>query len=282
MLDRWPLIGRDQEIGDIKRSIADDAVRGVALAGKPGVGKSRLAREAAQATAAAGWTVRSISATATSRAIPLGAFSLWTGDLRGEPFALARKVVEALTDGTRPDRLVVVVDDAHLLDELSALVVHQLVQSQTASVILTIRSGEPAPAAVTALWKDGMLRRRELEPLSRSAIDELYVYVTSTELLADAWLAAATAGPSEARRLARKAADFAREVWGLQTAVQCDDTAAAERLAELADRLEGPRTAVAARYAAAFSNDDTAGLDAAAAQFEAMGDPLAAAAPAAG
>jgi hypothetical protein len=58
-----------------------------------------------------------------------------------------------LTDGTQPDRLVVFVDDAHLLDDLSALVLHQLVQSQAASVILTIRTGEAAPAAVTALWK---------------------------------------------------------------------------------------------------------------------------------
>lgn len=38
------MIGRDQEIGEITRSITDDAVRGVALGGKAGVGKSRLAR----------------------------------------------------------------------------------------------------------------------------------------------------------------------------------------------------------------------------------------------
>src|SRR5215831_15973363 len=113
------MIGRDQEIGEIVRAISDDAVRGVALAGKAGVGKSRLAREAVAAAAADGWTVRSIAATATSSPIPLGAFSRWTDDVRSEPFALARRVIEALTDGTQPDRLVVFVDDAHLLDDLS-------------------------------------------------------------------------------------------------------------------------------------------------------------------
>jgi DNA-binding CsgD family transcriptional regulator len=167
------MIGRDDEIDEITRSIADDAARGVALAGKAGVGKSRLAREAVAVAAAAGLTVRSIAATATSRAIPLGAFAQWTDDVESAPFALARRVIEALTEGTESDHLVVFVDDAHLLDDLSALVLHQLVHSRAAAVILTVRTGEVAPAAVTALWKDGLLRRRELEPLSRGEIDNL-------------------------------------------------------------------------------------------------------------
>jgi ATP/maltotriose-dependent transcriptional regulator MalT len=111
-----------------------------------------------------------------------------------------------------------------------------------------------------------------------------YAYVTSTQLLTEAWLAAVRSRPTEARRLARQAAEFAREhdqfareVWCLQTAAQFDDTDAAERLAELATRVEGPRAAVAARYAAAVSADDAAELDWASAEFEVMGDMLAAA-----
>ncbi|OBI81444.1 hypothetical protein A9X00_09120 [Mycobacterium sp. 1245805.9] len=167
------MIGRDHEIGEITRALADDSVRGIALAGKAGVGKSRLAREAVAAAAASGWTVRSIAATATSSPIPLGAFWQWTDHVESVPFALARRVIEGLTDGAQPGRLAVFVDDAHLLDDLSALVLHQLVQSRAAAVILTVRTGEAAPAAVTALWKDGLLRRRELEPLTRKQIDHL-------------------------------------------------------------------------------------------------------------
>lgn len=173
MLDHWPLVGRDDDVGEIVRSIVGDASRGVALAGKAGVGKSRLAREAMAAAAGAGWTVRSIAATATSCPIPLGAFSQWTEEGETAPFALARKVVENLTDGVPPDRLLVFVDDAHLLDDLSALVLHQLVHARAAAVVVTIRSGEVAPAAVTALWKDGLLRRYELEPLTRNEIEDL-------------------------------------------------------------------------------------------------------------
>jgi ATP/maltotriose-dependent transcriptional regulator MalT len=111
-----------------------------------------------------------------------------------------------------------------------------------------------------------------------------YVYVTSTELLTEAWLAAVRSRPTAARRLARRAAEFAREhdqlareVWCLQTAVQFDDTDASERLEELAVLVQGPRAAVAARYAAALSADNAGQLDRASAEFEAMGDLLAAA-----
>jgi DNA-binding CsgD family transcriptional regulator len=62
--------------------------------------------------------------------------------------------------------VIVGVDDAHLLDELSAVLVHQLVLRQAATVVLTLRTGEAAPDAVTALWKDGHLTRLELQPLS--------------------------------------------------------------------------------------------------------------------
>ena len=73
--------------------------------------------------------------------------------------------------------LLVVVDDAHQLDDLSALVVHQLVLQDIASVIITIRTGETAPDAVTALWKDSLLPRLELQPLSRNESDHLLATV---------------------------------------------------------------------------------------------------------
>lgn len=167
------MVGRDREISEVIRLLGIDGVQGVALTGKPGVGKSRLAREAATAASAAGWRVRSVAATVTSQSIPLGAFAQWSDGMEGAPSALARRVVDGLTAGTAPNRLVVLVDDAHLLDELSALVVHQLVHSQLGKVIATIRTGTPAPAAVTALWKDDLVRRREVAPLTQDLVTEL-------------------------------------------------------------------------------------------------------------
>ena len=169
----WPLTGRDDETSVISELLVSTEFRGVALTGRAGVGKSRLSREAVAGAAAAGWSVRQVAATATGRLIPLGAFAPWADEFEGTPLALARRVIAALTDGAEPDRLLVTVDDAHLLDELSALVLHQLVVQQSARVIVTIRSGQAAPDAVTALWKDRLVRRLELQPLSRSEQNEL-------------------------------------------------------------------------------------------------------------
>ena len=65
-----------------------------------------------------------------------------------------------------PDRLpAIVVDDAHLLDGGSAALVLALATTGAARLVVTIRSGEPAPDAITALWKERGLERIELQPL---------------------------------------------------------------------------------------------------------------------
>jgi DNA-binding NarL/FixJ family response regulator len=65
------------------------------------------------------------------------------------------------------------VDDAHQLDNLSATLVHQLAVTSSARIILTARSNEPAPDAITTLWKDALLTRMDIEPLSRTQTTRL-------------------------------------------------------------------------------------------------------------
>jgi DNA-binding CsgD family transcriptional regulator len=170
----WPLVGRGEELSVISDVLAGTGeYRGVAVAGPAGVGKSRLAREAVAAAA----TVRWVVGTATARAVPLGAFAQWTDGLDGNPLALVRQVIGAITAGAGDAPLLVAVDDAHLLDDLSAFVLHQLVLRGAALVVATIRSGETAPDAVSALWKDGHLRRLELQALSRAETEQLLLAV---------------------------------------------------------------------------------------------------------
>src|SRR5688500_14944754 len=57
-------------------------------------------------------------------------------------------------------------DDAHLLDEHSAIVLHRVVVRRLAPVVVTLRTGEPAPDTVTSLWKDEHLPRLDLAPLN--------------------------------------------------------------------------------------------------------------------
>ena len=51
---------------------------------------------------------------------------------------------------------------------LSAHVIHQLAQTHNARLVVTVRTGGHEPDAITALWKDELLARLDLEPLSVS------------------------------------------------------------------------------------------------------------------
>ena len=62
--------------------------------------------------------------------------------------------------------MVVGVDDVHLLDELSAFVLHQIVQRRAAKVVLTVRDGEAIPMGVQEVWTGGQFERLDLQPLS--------------------------------------------------------------------------------------------------------------------
>ncbi|MGE0219844.1 LuxR C-terminal-related transcriptional regulator [Mycolicibacterium sp.] len=159
----WPLSGRGQQVGAIEAALAAPDVAGIVVHGPAGVGKSRTVRDTLAAERARGrvchWTVCSPSA----QGLPLGAFAAWAPPGDANPLGLLRGVIDALTAG---DDAILGVDDAHLLDDLSAFVVHQIAQRGLAHVVLTVRDGEPLPAAVRDITKAGRFDRLDLEPLS--------------------------------------------------------------------------------------------------------------------
>jgi len=63
-------------------------------------------------------------------------------------------------------RLGLFVDDAHLLDDLSAALVSQLVTRGQAFFVGTMRTGAPAPDTLVSLWKDEVVERIDLGGLS--------------------------------------------------------------------------------------------------------------------
>ncbi|MBV9057819.1 MAG: helix-turn-helix transcriptional regulator [Pseudonocardiales bacterium] len=168
----WPLTGRAEELSVINGLTRRQAgTAGVVLAGAAGVGKTRLAREALAIAKQRGALTRWVVATASARTLPLGAFAATLGVVGPDPARLMRQASAALLAGAGEGgvgSVIIGVDDAHLLDELSATLVHQLMLRRAASVVLTLRSGETAPDAVTALWKEGHLSRLELQPLSQN------------------------------------------------------------------------------------------------------------------
>ncbi|MGH3797291.1 MAG: LuxR C-terminal-related transcriptional regulator [Pseudonocardiaceae bacterium] len=175
--DAWTLVGRAPELKFIADRIACAQPRSVVVAGPAGVGKTRLAREALAAQCGAGST-RWAAGTKAAAAIPLGALAhLFPAvETASDPLALLQRAGTAIADGSG-QRLVIGIDDAHLLDELSVALVHQLVLTGAACIVLTVRTGEPAPDPVVTLWKDGLADRLELPPLPRPEVHRLVAEV---------------------------------------------------------------------------------------------------------
>lgn len=182
MPEDWPLTGRGDELGFVARALRRGGrTRGVLLAGAAGVGKTRLAREALAAAAVRGTRIHWVSATAAAATIPMGCFAHVLRDVRGpvDPMTLLGRTAAALLGDVGRAGAVLAVDDAHLVDDVSATLVHQLVAGGAMPVVLTLRSGEPAPDAITALWKDGHLDRLEVQPLARTDVAALVAAVLS-------------------------------------------------------------------------------------------------------
>lgn len=172
MVAAWPLIGRAEELDRLRESTTP-AAHGVVLSGPAGVGKTRLAAEVLAYWQGQGRWCRWFVATRSAQSVPLGVFAEVIETDVHDSVGRIRSVVNALTGDGSGDRVLLVIDDAHLLDEQSALALHQIVRHSHADVLLTMRSGEPAPDAVTGLWKDQLIARLDLQPLSQEETTDL-------------------------------------------------------------------------------------------------------------
>lgn len=161
----WPLTGRNAEMSAVGAAISSPDVGGILIRGTAGVGKSRIAREALSAAASRGRETRWTVGASSARSIPLGAFAAWAPSGVTDSVALLRGVVESLTAAPPNAEVVIGVDDAHLLDDLSTFVVHQIVARGAAKVILTVRDDAPLPAALQEIWTLGRFDRLDLQPL---------------------------------------------------------------------------------------------------------------------
>jgi DNA-binding NarL/FixJ family response regulator len=179
VIRQWPLVGRSEELAVIAEATraTGERAHGIVLSGSAGVGKTRVAREAVASCSARSARRHWIIGTASARSVPLGAFADIASDFGPDPLRRVREVIDGLIGDPQRDEVVVGVDDAHLLDDLSAFTVHQLVARRLATVILTIRTGETPPDAITAIWKEQHLERLELQPLSLAETTSLLEHV---------------------------------------------------------------------------------------------------------
>lgn len=168
----WPLVGRDRELEAIAVARASPGCHGIVIIADAGVGKSRLVREAQDAARREGAFVDSVQATRSAAAVPLAAVAeLVPDEVRSDDIvALMRGCGEELRTRAGDRSVVIGVDDAQLLDPVSAALVLHLARSGSAFVLATVRAGEPCPDAIVSLWKDDTARRMDLAHLSEDAV----------------------------------------------------------------------------------------------------------------
>lgn len=178
---RWPFIGRRGPLGNVRGVLNSGA--SVMIAGAAGVGKSRLAAEAMSGLG--GYRVVHATGTENAAVIPFGAFAhVLPGPPPGGENLLRWAARHLLAGGGKHNRgeLLVSVDDAHRLDPASAALLHHLAAHDLARLLVTVRNGEQHPDPVVGLWKDELVTRIELEPLTCDEVGRVLAGALQSEI----------------------------------------------------------------------------------------------------
>ncbi|MEO6956832.1 MAG: hypothetical protein ABI137_08825, partial [Antricoccus sp.] len=149
MAQSWPMIGREAECAAILGGLR--AGTGTVIVGAAGVGKSVLAREVATSARREGWRTALV--------------------LSGGRGDLASPAVREVA--SRLGRTLLVVDDAHLLDDDAARVLWQLCAERRMNVVVTVRAGVEMPEQLARLWTSGTCERIDLLPLNEADTRQL-------------------------------------------------------------------------------------------------------------
>jgi hypothetical protein len=126
--ETWALTGREAERHVIVKRLSEGAPHCIVVTGDLGMGRTHLAREALAAAREAGWSTLWASGTVAAGGVPLGAMAhlIPPADTAQDPFMLLQRAMSTIVKAGAERPLVLVVDDAHLLDDLSQTLVQQL------------------------------------------------------------------------------------------------------------------------------------------------------------
>ncbi|XAS67938.1 LuxR C-terminal-related transcriptional regulator [Micrococcaceae bacterium Sec5.7] len=176
------LTGRRDSLDRVCHIIRSRTSRAVFLMAGPGIGKSMLA-DAVTERLSADMTVLRIHGSSSLSSVPYGVLAPYTSGLSAEesvsPVAVLRSVwtyFQQLKSG-KDAPMLLVVDDAHHLDESTASIVVDMISAGWASVLAAGRPRPGLPQSLNQLWYDGLAERIDLLPLDRDQAAEMMAHV---------------------------------------------------------------------------------------------------------
>lgn len=148
----------------------------------PGIGKSSLTEVVAERFAGE-MKILQVHGSSALSSVPFGVLTPYTAELTAEesisPVAVLRSMwtyFEKLKAGSSASVLLLV-DDAHLLDDSSAGVLADLISAGWATVVAAARPRPGLPQPLDQLWYDGLAERVDLRPLTRDQVEEVLAHV---------------------------------------------------------------------------------------------------------
>ncbi|NUP75392.1 MAG: AAA family ATPase, partial [Sinomonas sp.] len=191
------IIGREREVSRCAAMLREE-VPAVLVLGETGVGKSALVASVREELAGFAETFE-IHGSPSLQRVPYGVLAPFLGGLptehAGSRISVLRafwRRVEELRSAS-DSRLVLVIDDAHSIDPLTAEVIAELVGAGWAQALVTSPDGTLLPPPLMQLWIDGGAERIDLQPFSQDEAELFLEAVLGSRVL-----------PSSARRLWRE------------------------------------------------------------------------------
>ncbi|WP_374210070.1 LuxR C-terminal-related transcriptional regulator [Pseudarthrobacter raffinosi] len=172
------LTGRREPLDRICNIIRSRTSQAVFLMAGPGIGKSTLT-EAITERLSQEMIIVQIHGSSSLSGVPFGVLAPYTAELTAEDsvssVAVLRSVwryFEKLKAG-KDTPLLLMMDDAHHLDEATASIVADMISAGWATVLAAGRPRPGLPQPLAQLWYDGLADRVDLRPMNREQVEEV-------------------------------------------------------------------------------------------------------------
>jgi DNA-binding CsgD family transcriptional regulator len=155
----WPVVVDDARRRAILDALAVRRPHVQLIRGPGGIGKTALAESVGHSLQDAGVKVLPVVAVQELRGVPLGAMAPAISALGGQGSGSTGERLQQLFGLLAADvsRYVLLIEDAPLLDDVSASTIHQLVKAVGARAVMTARDDDALPRPIARLANEGLL-----------------------------------------------------------------------------------------------------------------------------